>query len=182
MRITGGDMRGRVLKAKVGPGVRPTASRVREALFSILGQDLGGRDFLDGFGGSGLITFEAISRGATVTTVERNRNIASGIQASAAQLSVNIDLRVGDLRSILASREWHIIFLDPPYDDDPVEWVAEASTATSDVLVIEHRSGASMPHSVASLALQTTRRYGDSSLTVYRRRSDAGLDKTDVVA
>ena len=88
-------MRGRVLKGKVGPGVRPTASRVREALFSILGQDLGGRDFLDGFGGSGLITFEAISRGATVTTVERNRTIASGIQASAAQLSVEIDLRIG---------------------------------------------------------------------------------------
>ena len=175
-------MRGRVLTSKVKSGVRPTSSRVREALFSILGQNLSGTHVLDGFGGSGLVTFEAMSRGARVTTVERNRSVAEGIKSNAANLGVTLDLRIGDLRNVLATSSWDVVILDPPYADDPVEWVAEASSAVVDVLVIEHNTGIAMPEDVSGLRLDLSRRYGSSSLTVYRRRPDAGFDEPNVIS
>ena len=64
IRVTGGALRGRSLPARVPEGVRPTAGRVREAVFSMVGQDLRGWSVLDLFGGSGLIGIEAASRGA----------------------------------------------------------------------------------------------------------------------
>ena len=62
LRVTGGVLRGRVLPAPLPEGVRPTSARTREALFSIVGQDLEGLSFLDAFGGAGLIAIEAWSR------------------------------------------------------------------------------------------------------------------------
>ena len=174
-------MRGRVLASKVKLGVRPTSSRVREAMFSILGQDLSGQAVLDGFGGSGLLSFEALSRGAQVTTVERHRGAAGGIKANAEHLGVTLDLRVGDLRNVLPTGQWDVVILDPPYAEDPIEWVAEASAATAHVLIIEHRSGVLMPETVGGLVCDRSRRYGNSSLTVYRRRPLASLDEADVV-
>ncbi len=181
MRITGGTMRGRVLTSKVRTGVRPTSSRVREALFSMLGQDLSDVTVLDGFGGSGLISFEAMSRGAEVTTVERNRPAAAAIKSNAEHLKVKMDLRITDLRNVLASGQWDVVILDPPYADDPVEWVAEASACVREVLVIEHKSGASLPEQVGALIQDVSRRYGDSSLTIYRRGPDSSLEEADVV-
>ncbi|MEQ1567285.1 MAG: RsmD family RNA methyltransferase, partial [Myxococcota bacterium] len=55
IRLTGGVARGRGLVEGVGPGVRPAAARVREALFSMVGQDLEGARVLDAFGGTGLL-------------------------------------------------------------------------------------------------------------------------------
>ena len=174
-------MRGRVLASKVGPSVRPSSSRVREALFSMIGQDLEGVSVLDGFGGSGLLSFEAVSRGATVTTVERNRGAALAIQANAAQLDVRLDLRTSDLRSVLGAASWDVVILDPPYADDPIDWVAAAASAVEHTLVIEHRSGADMPPRVGGLLLEKQRHYGDSVLSVYRRGSASTLDEVDVV-
>ncbi len=182
MRITGGQLRGRVLPAKVASGVRPTSGRVREALFSMIGQDLAGVTILDAFGGSGLLSFEAVSRGAMVTTVERQRTAAKAIRANASQLGVKIDLRIGDVRAVLASGTWDVVLMDPPYADDPVEWVAEATSAVEQLLVIEHRSAHGMPTQVGGLQLERSKRYGDSALTIYRRRADLELDEADVVA
>lgn len=181
MRITGGQLRGRTLPAKVQRGVRPTSSRVREALFSIIGQDLSQVSVLDAFGGSGLLSFEAASRGAHVTTVERQRSAAQAIRANAGHLGVRLDLRVGDARVVMASGSWDVVLMDPPYGDDPVEWVAEASAAVGSVAVIEHRTGVGMPMTVGGLSLDRSKRYGDTMLTVYRRRADTGLDEADVV-
>ena len=107
LRITGGTLRGRVLPSKLGPGVRPTTSRVREALFSMVGQDLSGWTVLDAFGGSGLLAFESVSRGADrVTVVERNGRAAAAIRAAAGALGVRIDLRVQDASSVLGTATW----------------------------------------------------------------------------
>lgn len=169
MRITGGSLRGRVLPGSVPKGVRPTSSRVREAMFSMIGQDLAGVSVLDGCGGSGLLSFEAVSRGASVTTVERNRSVARELAARAEALGVPLDLRVGDCRNALLTGEWDVIILDPPYTHDPVEWLSLAASSVKDLLVIEHASGADMPESAGPLRLDRTRKYGDSVLTVYRR-------------
>ena len=63
IRVSGGTLGGRVLKAEVPAGVRPTAIRTRAALFSMLGQDLSGWSWLDACGGTGLMGIEAWSRG-----------------------------------------------------------------------------------------------------------------------
>ena len=85
MRISGGEFRGRVLSVPKGLDVRPTQDRVREALFSMLQNDIRGARFLDLFAGSGSVGLEALSRGAeTVVFVEHaprslaclSRNIA----------------------------------------------------------------------------------------------------------
>ena len=163
-------MRGRVVGGKVRPGVRPTSSRVREALFSIVGQHLEGVTVLDAFGGSGLLTFESLSRGAKVTTVERNRSAAREIRAAADVLGVSLDLRVDDVRNVLSAGEWDVVLMDPPYADDPVDWVSTGVCAAREMLVIEHRSGAVLPGSVGSFEQDRSRRHGDSVLTIYRRR------------
>ncbi len=169
MRITGGTMRGRLLAGKVGTGVRPTTSRVREALFSMVGQDLGGWTVLDAFGGSGLLGFEALSRGAdSVTVCERHRGHARQIKSSAAALGATIELRVSDASAVLASGSWDLVLLDPPYDLDPVEWAKKAAVATRAVLVVEHRPGVVWPDQIGPLVCDTVRRHGDSALAIFR--------------
>ncbi|MGB0640877.1 MAG: RsmD family RNA methyltransferase [Myxococcota bacterium] len=168
-------MRGRIVPGKVRDGVRPTSSRVREALFSMLGQNLESVSVLDACGGSGLLTFEAVSRGATVTTVERNRATARQIEQAASQLGVKLDLRVDDVRNVMSSGTWDVVLLDPPYDDDPVEWLAAASCAVGGTLVLEHRSGQELPTDVGPLELLRSRKHGDSVLTFYGRRADSSL-------
>ena len=173
MRITGGTLRGRIVGGKVRSGVRPTSSRVREALFSMIGQNLEGVTVLDAFGGSGLLTFEAYSRGADVTTVERNRAAARGIQAAADGLGVKLDLRIDDVRNVIAAGEWDVVIMDPPYSEDAAEWVAAGVSAAAETVVIEHRAGPMLPDSVGDFEQDRSRRHGDSVLTIFRRRNDA---------
>jgi 16S rRNA (guanine966-N2)-methyltransferase len=174
-------MRGRIVPGTVRSGVRPTSSRAREALFSMLGQNLTDVSVLDACAGSGLLTFEAVSRGASVTTVERNRAVARQIETAAVQLGVKLDLRVDDARNVLSSGTWDVVILDPPYDDDPVEWVAAAAASVDDTLVMEHRSGAELPPAVGSLTMVRSRKYGESVITLYRRGEDAGVEEASVV-
>jgi 16S rRNA (guanine(966)-N(2))-methyltransferase RsmD len=144
MRITGGVLRGRTLIGQVPPGVRPTAAKVREALFSMIGQDLEGHSLLDAFGGMGLFAFEAFSRGAApITIVEHHRRTAEGIRAQAAHLGVPIDLRVDDARKILDApgAPWDIIFLDPPYAEDPLPWAQRAAPRAATLLTPDEVAG-----------------------------------------
>jgi 16S rRNA (guanine966-N2)-methyltransferase len=182
MRISGGRLRGRVVKVPDLPGVRPTAGRVREALFSMLGQDLSGWSMLDAFGGSGLMAFEAASRGAApVVVCERDRRVARALQGSADSLGLEVELRGGDARATLRSGTWDLVFLDPPYADDPAAWVQAAADAVREVLVIEHRSGKPVPAISGPLERVKQRRYGDSTLSVYRPRALPGVDEDEVV-
>lgn len=171
MRITGGVLRGRTLIGQVPPGVRPTAAKVREALFSMIGQDLEGNSLLDAFGGMGLFAFEAFSRGAApITIVERHRRTAEGIRAQAAHLGVPIDLRVDDARKILDSPgdPWDIVFLDPPYAEDPLPWAQRAAPRAAQLLIFEHRVDRELPTTLGPLQLDRTRLYGETAIRLYR--------------
>jgi len=121
MRIVAGRHKGRRLRAPAGAGTRPTADRVREALFSILGPVEGLR-VLDLYAGSGALGLEALSRGAgSATFVESARPALAAIRA-------NLDA-VGEEGEVVASdairwlrggdgREgaFDLVFCDPPYD------------------------------------------------------------------
>src|SRR5258707_15895418 len=82
IRIVAGSLRGRKLVCTVNPSLRPTPQMVREALFSILGNAVPGRPFLDVFAGTGVNGLEAISRGASsVTFVERDFRLIAELEA-----------------------------------------------------------------------------------------------------
>ena len=121
MRIIAGQFRGRPLQAPPGSATRPTADRVREALFSMLTSRLGSFEDLrvaDLFAGSGALGFEALSRGAaSITFVETDPKAHAAIKANAAKLGVGDRVRVlgGSALALSRSEPFDIILADPPY-------------------------------------------------------------------
>ena len=121
MSIVAGRFRGRPLQAPAGSETRPTADRVREALFSMLASRLGSFDDLrvaDLFAGSGALGFEALSRGAAhVTFVENDRRAQSTLKANSEKLDVTDRVRVvgGSALALPRSEGFDLILADPPY-------------------------------------------------------------------
>ncbi|MEZ5825521.1 MAG: 16S rRNA (guanine(966)-N(2))-methyltransferase RsmD [Geminicoccaceae bacterium] len=119
-RIVAGRYRGRRIAVPADGAVRPTASRMREALFSRLSNDLVGARFLDLFAGSGAIGLEALSRGASsVLFVEKDHEAVRSISENLRTFGTGDEARVirGDARSSLPNRPpaFDIVFADPPY-------------------------------------------------------------------
>ena len=123
MRVIAGRLGGRRLRAPAGQGVRPTSDRVREALFSMLG-DVEGDRVLDLFAGTGALAIEALSRGAAhAVLVEQDRAALDVLRANLAALELGPDsaeVRPGDaLRALRTAREraeaYDLVLLDPPY-------------------------------------------------------------------
>jgi 16S rRNA (guanine966-N2)-methyltransferase len=133
IRIIGGAWRRRVIRFPPAAGVRPTPDRVRETLFNWLGQDLTGRRCLDPYAGSGALTLEAASRGAGLAVaVDRNRSLMDALHATAVALGAGaIETVVADARTFIVNerREFDVIFLDPPFADDPWSWLLPACAA-----------------------------------------------------
>lgn len=184
LRLTGGEARGRRLKVPRGRLIRPTADRVREALFDILGARVEGARFLDVYAGTGAVGCEALSRGAgRVVFLERDRRALDLIEEnlklgpwSGAGAIVADDAR-RSLRELGRRRNrFDIIFLDPPYDDTALPEViglAARLLTPGGVLVVEHRSSRAIdaPVDAGALALRSYR-YGDTTLTVGRAAVD----------
>lgn len=177
VRVIAGTYGGRELVAPRGAATRPTADRVREALFAILG-DVSGARVLDLFAGSGALAIEALSRGAAqATLVETSRAAAEAIARNLAELG--IDARV-DRRPALrfleaarrARREYDLVFLDPPYSQagalGPRLAPALAPVLAAGARVIAE----SDRRSPLALGLDTLdeRRYGDTLITIYAAR------------
>jgi 16S rRNA (guanine(966)-N(2))-methyltransferase RsmD len=126
MRIIGGSAGGRILKAPKGFDVRPTPDLVRQAVFNSLGERVGGARVLELFGGTGALSLECLSRGATAACcVEISRHHARMIRENlaSAQLPDNsLELRVEDVFSAIpklatAGRQFDLILADPPYGE-----------------------------------------------------------------
>lgn len=123
MQIVGGIYRNRRLKAPKTNEVRPTSSRLREALFNICQNYIEGSTFLDIFAGSGAMGLEALSRGACrATFIEQHREALKCIQANIEQLQVQKEAEIlsGNAFQVLErlhkqARQFAIIYADPPY-------------------------------------------------------------------
>ena len=130
VRIIGGSWRSRVVRFAATHELRPTPDRIRETLFNWLGQDLSGRRCLDLYAGTGVLSLEAASRGAALAvTVDRNRATMDAIAAMQASLGADaLELHVADARAFIEreKRRFDVIFLDPPFRDDPWEWLLPA--------------------------------------------------------
>jgi 16S rRNA (guanine966-N2)-methyltransferase len=121
VRIIAGEFRGRPLVSPAGQTTRPTADRVREALFSMLASRIGSFEGLrvaDLYAGSGALGLEALSRGAThATFVDNDRSAQDAIKANAAKLGISDRLQIlgGSALALPRSEPFDLIFADPPY-------------------------------------------------------------------
>ncbi|MEN0062483.1 MAG: RsmD family RNA methyltransferase [Myxococcota bacterium] len=169
-RLTGGQARGRALASVPAAGVRPTSARVREALFSMVGQNLTETRILDAFAGSGLLALEAWSRGADVVAVEQNARAYREVSANIRSLGADIPCHRGDvLRVVDRLGTFDGMFLDPPYALDPTPFLEKLGSFTQDWIVLESTAERTAPE-VEGLAIDRRRTYGSTSLTIYRRR------------
>jgi 16S rRNA (guanine966-N2)-methyltransferase len=127
VRIIGGRCRGRTVRFPATSELRPTPDRVRETLFNWLGQDLTGQTTLELFAGSGVLSLEALSRGAAgATAVDRDPRAVAAIHENAAVLGLD-GLRVvrTEARGFLErdTGRYDAIFCDPPFAEDPWPWL-----------------------------------------------------------
>jgi 16S rRNA (guanine966-N2)-methyltransferase len=170
MRVLGGELRGRRLVAPRGWKVRPTPARVREAIFSTLG-DVSEARVLDLFCGTGALAVEALSRGAAhATLVDRDTRVALG-NVEMLGLRERAELISADVPRWLAraTGEFDLIFLDPPYrladrvgpELDPH---LPKHLATGGRVIAE--SAARRPLALTLPALRE-RRYGDTLVVTY---------------
>ena len=124
VRINAGEWRSRIIKFPDAIGLRPTPERVRQTVFNWLGQDLSGLSCLDLFAGTGVMGFEALSRGAlTATLVEKSTSAYKALIENKQLLKAEqASLRHQDALQFLSqnSQKFNLIFLDPPYD---MQWL-----------------------------------------------------------
>ncbi|MFT8719753.1 16S rRNA (guanine(966)-N(2))-methyltransferase RsmD [Acetobacter sp.] len=182
MRIIAGSRRGRALVAPPGKTTRPTADRVRQALFDmILHAPWGGRDcvegrhVLDGFAGTGALGLEALSRGATFCTFfETDRPALSSLRANIAGCQMGDVSRVhasSVLKAPRADAPCDLIFLDPPYGKSlPAQALAVLSSrgwiAPGALIVTE--TGREEAQPVEDVTILAERTHGAARLWVWR--------------
>lgn len=122
VRIGAGQWRSRLLNFPDVPGLRPTPDRVRETLFNWLGQDMDGFSCLDLFSGTGVLGFEAISRGAArVVMVEQSLPVYKSLLQNKKMLAAGAaEIIHADAMRFLKENKQHfdVIFLDPPFNQD----------------------------------------------------------------
>ena len=179
MRIVGGNLRGRVLRAPGGAATRPTSEKVREAVFNILGSIEDDR-VLDLFAGSGALGLEALSRGAAhATFVDAARPALTAIRGNLRELALEDRTTVvpGDAVGFAARHQpeapWRLVFVDPPYRSElavravlalPPEHLCDDA-----VVVIEHDRRNVPPDTLGSLLRTDQRRYGDTLISFFIR-------------
>jgi 16S rRNA (guanine966-N2)-methyltransferase len=178
MRVIAGRLRGRRLKTPKGrQTTRPTSDRVREALFSMLG-DLQETVVLDLFAGTGALGIEALSRGAgRVVFVERDAAAVAVLRANLDDLGLareEASLRVGDaLRALRTARArgetYDLVFVDPPYAqvrelESELSALLPGLLAPGARVVVE--SDRRAPAELA-LAVKMQRSYGDTTITIH---------------
>jgi len=196
VRVTGGACRGHPLRVPPGKSVRPTSDRVREALFSSLG-DLTGRTVLDLYAGSGALGVEALSRGAAhACFVDRSpRSIACvGRNLAELGLEARATVRRGEARKVLAqlaaprpasAAAFDLVFLDPPYASGEVaralqELVDSGILSVSARVVAETDRHLPPPEAAAAagtgergvvLEKMFERLYGDTRITMFTTKA-----------
>lgn len=182
MRVIAGKFKGRQLRAPRGRSVRPTADRVKEALFSILGERVAGAYTLDLFAGSGALGIEALSRGAAgATFVDKSRTAIATIKANLAAVAVEAQVYHEDALKFLSwsgkeGRTYNLVFLDPPYAElkELAELLGEALPgilAANAIVVCESAVQNTYDLKLHLNYERDERRYGDTLISIYGPRA-----------
>lgn len=182
MRVIAGEAKGRRLKAPTS-GTRPMADRMRESLFSSLG-DLEGLEILDLYAGSGSLGLEGLSRGAShATFVELARDAILKLEQNleATGLGDRSEVEWGDVGAVLArpaARRVDLIFIDPPYNTTTasvqadLEAVVTGGWLADDGRVVVHRPAKEFRLHPLGLRLSWERSYGQSHIYVFSHEAE----------
>jgi 16S rRNA (guanine966-N2)-methyltransferase len=180
LRIIAGSLKGRKIPVPDVAGVRPTPDRVREALFSILGEAVSSAAVLDAYAGSGALGLEAFSRGAsTVIFLEGDRTVYQALKATLEDLAVGAGCRAVHGQAgrppacIMDVAPFDLVLADPPYTeqaaDQVLAWLsAPGLVADRGTVVLEREArGEAAAGEGSRFTLVRTARYGRTALDFY---------------
>ncbi len=189
LRITAGYLKGRMVKFQPGDSkARPTSSLIRQAIFNTLGSKTLNTNFLDLYSGSGIIGFEALSRGAnSVTFVEQNRQLCAYLtdninifEAAENTFLINHTVEVF-FNKIIKNAKFDIIYADPPYKSKlqglTLNLIANHDVLTDNGMVIIESSlenslnanKGALEKKYPNLIFVKTKKYGQTELTIYAK-------------
>lgn len=181
MRVITGKARGIQLKTPQGMLTRPTADRVKEALFSIIRNDIAGAKVLDLFGGTGQLGIEALSQGAqTAVFVDAREEACALIRENLKKTRLEnqaVVVRSDYMEYLHRSREqFDIIFLDPPYAEVFLENALDQITEIDilrpgGIIITERPTGKDLTQEYTHFSRSKDYKYGKTLLTIYRREA-----------
>jgi 16S rRNA (guanine966-N2)-methyltransferase len=185
IRITGGTHRGHRLRSTRSASLRPTSDKVRGAIFSILGAEtVEGARVLDLYAGTGALGIEALSRNAAwVDFVEANARQSLQIRENLRALSLSARGKVYQARAervlIDLSGGYDVVFADPPYNTNVWDELmsllnSEGVVKGNGLVVAEHRHDTSLSAEYGRLGRVSSRRYGDTAISIYRAVINGG--------
>lgn len=179
MRVITGKARGVQLKTPEGMLTRPTADRVKEALFSCIQFELPGAKVLDLFGGTGQLGIEALSRGAeSAIFVDSREDACALIRENLKRTKLEGQAKVlrSDYMDYLnrCREQFRIIFLDPPYAEvfleNAIKRITEIDILQSDgIIVTERPLGKELPWDFQGFSRSKDYKYGKTIITLYRK-------------
>lgn len=174
-----------------GLAVRPTAARVREAIFDILGQRCDGDRVLDLYAGTGALAIEAGTRGAAaLVLVEQAPEALRAIRTNLERVGLSGQAEILQADAVEAVRRlsgrgerFDLILADPPYRRGEVARVLDTLArhpllADGGVIVVEHDPREGPPERVPALRCSDQRRYGQTSVSFFRPDADDGAPET----
>jgi len=180
MRIIAGQWKGTRLNSPAGMNTRPTTDRVKESVFSILGDRVVGAKVLDLCAGTGNLGLEALSRGAeSAVFVEKSGKALALIRENCEKVRAgNARIVRGDALRFIRNGDgesFSLIFFDPPYRGGLYQPVLEAidqSTILCEngIIVAEHGREQALGESYQSLTVIDNRRYGDIQISMLRQK------------
>lgn len=186
MRVITGKARGVTLKTPEGMLTRPTADRVKEALFSVIQFDVPGAVVLDLFGGTGQLGIEALSRGAKKAVfVDHQAKACDLIRENLSRTGFRQEgqvVRSDYLEYLKRTKEmFDIVFLDPPYAEDFLENALKCITEidilrSGGIIVTERAVGKELPFEFGGFTRSRDYKYGKTLITLYRKEDQSGDD------
>ena len=184
MRITGGELNGRKLGTLDGWNIRPTSSKVRQAVFNIIGNDISGFRVIDFFAGSGIMGIEALSRGAEWALFIDNTSKSIALITKNLELCgfsnkghlIKRDITEGIPRhERLKQGSVDFVFIDPPYGKDIIPGVLNSIVeskimAHGSYIVTESMKHDILPDKSGDFFLVKTKLYGETKINIYQSR------------
>lgn len=190
MRITAGNLKGRRINfrkaqkaAKKELALRPTSSKVRESIFNIIGALISDSQFVDLYAGTGAVGIEALSRGANaVFFVEADRKRTEQIEKmlkdcgyiSRANI-IREEASAFIAKAVKEGLKFDIVFLDPPYHTGELEHILPQLSGREmlndkGIIIAEHLSKKKLPDEIGIFVQKKAYKYGDTMLTLYRKK------------
>lgn len=185
MRVVAGSLRSRKIEAVEGMNTRPTADKVKEAIFSRIGPYFQGGTMLDVYSGSGNIAIEALSRGMEKAWLnDKNHEAVKTIKQNVANLKLEEVTEITQLDAeVLLDKcaekgyQFDLIYLDPPYAMEQNEKLIKRICALSlikeeGLILVESRKEDEFAEQISEMVLEKAACYGITKISYYRRETE----------